>query len=219
MTERLHDPEEIDQRNAKVKRSWAKQAPRYDKSIGFFERKVFGTDHREWACTKASGDVLEVAVGTGLNLPHYPEETKLTGIDLSPEMLEIARARAHDLGRDIDLREGDAHSLPFPDASFDAVVCTYSLCNIPDPALAVTEMNRVLRPSGKLILVDHIRSAVKPVFWFQKAVEFFSLRFEGENLTRRPLEQVTAAGFEVTQRDRLARGGVVERLVATKADG
>jgi ubiquinone/menaquinone biosynthesis C-methylase UbiE len=207
---------EVERRNAKVKRSWAKQAPRYDKSIGFFERKVFGTDHREWACSSAVGDVLEVAVGTGLNLPHYPEETKLTGIDLSPEMLEIAQTRAQDLRRDIDLWEGDAHSLPFPNASFDAVVCTYSLCNIPDPTLAITEMKRVLRPSGKLILVDHIRSAVKPVFWFQKAVEFLSLRLEGEHMTRRPLNNVQAVGFEILDRDRLGVAGVVERLVAVK---
>lgn len=212
-------PHELGQANDKRRQAWAKRASKYDKSIGFFERRIFGTGHREWACSKAVGEVLEVAVGTGLNLPHYPEGTKLTGIDLSPEMLEIARTRAHDLGRQVELREGDAHALPFPDASFDAVVCTYSLCNIPNPALAVSEMKRVLRPDGKLILVDHIRSAVKPIFWFQRAVEFFSMRFEGEYLTRRPLEQVFAAGFEVTQRDRLARGGVVERLVATKANG
>ncbi|MGH2753035.1 MAG: class I SAM-dependent methyltransferase [Actinomycetota bacterium] len=210
--------DQLGRANDKRRRAWAKRASNYDKSIGFFERRIFGTGHREWACSKAAGDVLEIAVGTGLNLPHYPEEVRVTGLDLSPEMLEIARTRAGDLGRRVELREGDAHALPLPDASFDAVVCTYSLCNIPNPALAISEMKRVLRAGGKLILVDHIRSVVKPIVWFQKAVEFFSMRFEGEHLTRRPLEQVTAAGFEVTQKDRLARGGVVERLVATKAN-
>jgi ubiquinone/menaquinone biosynthesis C-methylase UbiE len=83
--------EELARRNDKVRRSWAKQAPRYDKSIGFFERRVFGRSHRPWACSRASGDVLEVAVGTALNLPHYPEGTRITGIDLSVEMLEFAR--------------------------------------------------------------------------------------------------------------------------------
>lgn len=210
------DQNEVARRNEKVRRSWAKQAPSYDKQIGFFERRVFGRSHRPWACSRATGDVLEVAVGTALNLSHYPQEVALTGIDLSPEMLEIARSRAAQTQRPIDLREADAHELPFADESFDTVVCTYSLCNIPDPRRAVEEMKRVLRPGGKLILVDHIRSDVKPVLWFQKAVEFFTKRLEGEHVTRRPAEQVEAAGFEISERERLAPARVVERLVGVK---
>lgn len=140
------DQQGLARRNEKVRRSWAKQAPRYDKQIGFFERRVFGRSHRPWACSRASGDVLETAIGTGLNLPLYPQQVRVTGLDLSAEMLEIARQRARDLQREVDLREGDAHDLPFPDESFDTVVCTYSLCNIPDPGRAVAEMKRVLRP-------------------------------------------------------------------------
>lgn len=202
--------------NEKLRRSWAKQARRYDKSMGFFEQRVFGRAHRPWACSRATGDVLEVAVGTGLNLPHYRSEIRLTAIDLSPEMLEIARDRAREVGREVDLREGDAHQLAFPDGSFDAVVCTFSLCNIPDVERALSEMRRVLRPGGKLILLDHIRSRARPVLWLQKFVEFFSLRFEGEHMTRRPSENVEAAGFRIEQRERLGPSGVVERLVAVK---
>jgi len=210
------DQQELARRNDKVRRSWAKQAPRYDKSIGFFERRVLGRKHRPWACSHASGDVLEVAVGTGLNLPHYSDDLRVTGLDLSPEMLEIARHRARNLGREVDLREGDAHQLPFADASFDTIVCTYSLCNIPDPARALSEMKRVLRANGKLILVDHIRSSSRPVFWFQKVIEFFSMRLEGEHMTRRPLEHVKAEGFDVIENDRLRPAGIVERVVAVK---
>ena len=216
MTPRLLDAPEIERLNAKVKRSWAKQAPRYDKQIGFFERRLFGRSHRPWACSRASGSTLEVAVGTALNLSYYPEDVRLTGLDLSPEMLAVARERAAEVGRDIDLREGDAHSLPFDEGSFETVVCTYSLCNIPDPQLAVNEMKRVLNPGGRLILVDHIRAAVKPVLWLQKAIEFFTARLEGEHATRRPADQVEAAGFEILERERLAPAGVVERLVALK---
>jgi ubiquinone/menaquinone biosynthesis C-methylase UbiE len=200
----------------KVRRSWAKQAPRYDKQIGFFERRVFGRSHRPWACSRASGDVLEVAIGTALNLPHYSQEVRLVGLDLSAEMLDRAKDRARELGREVELREGDAHDLPFPDSSFDAVVCTYSLCNIPDPELAVSEMRRVIRPAGKLILVDHIRSASRPVYWLQKAFEFITARLEGEHMTRRPAEYVEAAGFDIVERERLGPTGVVERLVAIK---
>ena len=204
--------------NALRRRAWAKEADRYDKRIGFFERRIFGAEHRAWACSRAAGKTLEVAVGTGLNLPLYAPDVDLVGLDLSAEMLEIARRRARDLGRDVELREGDAHDLPFENDTFDSVVCTYSLCNIPDPHRALGEMKRVLRPGGKLILVDHIRSAVKPVLWIQKGIELLSKRYEGEHMTRRPLEQVMAHGFEVIERDRLAPGSVVERLVATKAN-
>lgn len=164
MTAEQNGFDEIQRRTEKVRRSWAKQAPRYDKSIGFFERRVFAEEHRAWAYSRASGDTLEVAVGTALNLPHYPDGVRLTGIDLSREMVAIGRTRAAETGREIELREADAHSLPFADSSFDTVVSTYSLCNIPDPERAVSEMRRVLLPGGKLILVDHIRSSVRPTF-------------------------------------------------------
>lgn len=213
----IRSTDDLERANQKVRRSWAKQARRYDESMGFFERRVFGEGHREWACSRASGDTLEVAVGTGLNLGLYGADVRLTGIDLSPEMLAIARKRLADIGREADLSEGDAHALPFADASLDTVVCTYSLCNIPDPPRALAEMKRVLRPDGKLVLVDHIRSASKPIYWIQKLIEFFSLRFEGEHMTRRPLEHLHALGFDVVERERRGPGGVIERLTATRS--
>ena len=121
----------------------------------FFERVLFG-DSRDWACSQADGDVLEVAVGTGLNLDAYPPDIRLTGIDLSDEMLAIARTRARELGREVELRQGNAHSLPLANAAFDTIVCTFGLCAIPDIDAALDEMARVLRPCGRLILVDHI---------------------------------------------------------------
>ena len=103
------------------RRSWDKHAKTYDREMGFFDRHLF-EDSRDWVCGQATGDVLEVAIGTGLNLEHYPPGTRLTGIELSPEMLKIARKRATELPRTIDLREDDAHRLEFPDDSFDTVV-------------------------------------------------------------------------------------------------
>ena len=201
--------------NTRRRKVWDEQASSYDRRIGFVERHLFGPDHRDWICKQAEGAVLEVAVGTGLNLPLYPDDVSVTAVDLSPEMLELARKRVSDLGRDVDLREGDAHDLPFADASFDSVVCTYGLCNIPDEARAVAEMKRVLRPGGKLLLLDHIRSSVKPVYWAQRVAEVVTLRIDGDHMTRRPLEQVGAQGFEIVSRER-SRWGIVEKIVAMR---
>lgn len=208
-------PTEQDQQNARRHRAWEKQASRYDRMMLWWERRLLGRDHRPWAAQRARGDVLEVAIGTGLNLPSYDAELKVTGVDLSPAMLDIARRRAADLGRRVDLREGDAHHLPFDDASFDTAVCTFSLCNIPDPHQAVGEMRRVLRPGGSLVLVDHVRSTSTPIYWLQKAIEKVSVRLDGDHMTRRPADIVEQLDFDVVERDRL-RQGIVERLVANK---
>ena len=117
---------------------WDKQAGRYDRAMNFWDRHLFG-DSRPWACGRAAGDVLEVAVGTGRNLSFYPDGARLTGVDWSPAMLGIARERAAALGRDADLRQGDAQALDFPDESFDTVLCALGLCAIPDDRRAVTD--------------------------------------------------------------------------------
>ena len=215
MTEDSLSPSERVRAKEVRRRNYAKEAPKYDREIDFFERWFFGTEHRSWACSQAVGDTLEVAIGTGLNLPHYPGDVSLTGLDLSPEMLALAETAANRIGRRIELRVGDAQDLPFADRSFDTVVCTYGLCSVPDDAGVIIEMKRVLKPGGRLILVDHIRSSIEPIFWFQWLYELIWSRSKGGYVTRRPALHVTAAGFHVHTRDRL-RARIVERVVALK---
>jgi ubiquinone/menaquinone biosynthesis C-methylase UbiE len=199
---------------AKVLRVWEKTAPGYDKQIAFFEKIQFGGG-REWIGARAQGRVLEVAIGTGRNLPHYPAEAIITGIELSPAMLAIAKQRAADLGRDADLQEGDAQALPFGDAEFDTVACALSLCTIPEPATAIGEMKRVLTPGGRLLLLDHIGSTWPPVYAAQWLLERLTIRVAGEHFTRRQLPLVQAAGFELVEVERL-KAGTVERIHAVK---
>src|SRR6266478_119623 len=89
------------------RRYWDKHSASYDKQMRFFDKVLFG-DSRTWVCSQATGDTLEVGVGTGLNLPLYPAATALTGVDISLAMLEIAEARARQLGRPVNLQEADA---------------------------------------------------------------------------------------------------------------
>jgi ubiquinone/menaquinone biosynthesis C-methylase UbiE len=208
-------PSDRSRANELRRRKYAKESRIYDKSMDFWERRIFGPEHRAWACSQAIGDTLEVAIGTGLNLPHYAAAVRLTGMDFSPEMLAVAKARASRLNRTIELIVGDAQDLSFEDGSFDTVVCTYALCSVPDEAQAITEMARVLKPGGRLILVDHIRSSSTVIFWLQRIYEFIPARTKGEYMTRRPALHVVASDFDIQARDRL-RAGVIERLVALK---
>ncbi|MGH3432590.1 MAG: methyltransferase domain-containing protein [Thermocrispum sp.] len=205
---------ESQQHAARWQRYWDKKSRGYDREMRFWERLLFG-DSREWACSGATGEVLEVAVGTGLNLAHYPDGATLTGIDLSELMLAIARDRAGELGREVDLRLGNAHELPFDDAAFDTVVCTFGLCAIPDLDAAVAEMIRVLRPGGRLILVDHIVSPSRVGRGVQRVIEAITIPLGGEHLRRRPLTHLRRTELEIEEVERF-KAGLVERVVARK---
>ncbi|GAA1439389.1 class I SAM-dependent methyltransferase [Nocardiopsis tropica] len=200
-----------------IRRHWDRQARGYDRSMGALERLVFAGG-REWVCSRVRGRTLEVAVGTGRNLACYPPGTELSGIDLSSEMLAVARRRARDLGIDADLREGDAQRLPYADASFDTVVCTLSLCSVPDMEAVIAEMYRVVRPGGVLLLFDHVRPTFAPLRWFLLGVQGLVNLLEpgnGEQMMRRPLPAVRAQGFVIGESER-TKGGMVERLAARR---
>lgn len=199
---------------AKALRVWEKIAPSYDKQMAFAEKVQF-SGGRQWLGARAEGRVLEIAIGTGLNLPHYPAGITVTGIELSPAMLAIAEQRAAALDLGVDLRTGDAEHLPFGDESFDTVVCALSLCTIPDPVAAISEMRRVLMPGGRLLLLDHVGSTWPPIYAAQWLVERLTIRAAGEHFTRRQLPLVQAAGFDVVESERL-KAGTVERVFARK---
>ena len=196
------------------RRYWDKHSASYDRQIGFFDRHLF-RDSRAWVCAQAGGRTLEVAIGTGLNLPLYPAGITLTGIDFSPAMLDIARRRAGELGAAADLREADAQALPFAGEAFDTVVCTFSLCAIPDHRRALAEMHRVLRPGGLLLLADHVAGSARPTRAVQRLLEVVTVPLQGEHFLRRPLDQVKDLGFTVERRDRFTLG-LVERIAARR---
>src|SRR3954462_13840792 len=198
----------------RVRRLMDKGAPRYDRQMNFFDRVLFAGG-REWACSHGQGDVLEIAVGSGRNLEFYPAGTNLTAIELSPEMLELATQRAGELGREVDIRIGDAQALEFADESFDTIVCTLALCTIPNPGQAVAEAHRVLRPGGRYVAFEHVRSPVLAVRVVERALDPVTVRFEGAPLVREPLEYLRPAGFEIEHLER-SKWGIVERVIARK---
>jgi ubiquinone/menaquinone biosynthesis C-methylase UbiE/predicted ester cyclase len=201
----------------RIRRIFDKQAPKYDKSMSRFESWLFA-GNREWVCERAEGEVLELAAGTARNLPFYSGDVKITGVELSPEMAGLGRRRAEEVGREIDMRVGDAEALPFPDDSFDTVVCTYGLCTIPDDAAAVREANRVLRPGGRILLAEHVRSPNPVVRTIQRVLDPLAHRFGGDHLMREPLDHLASEGFEIDEVKR-QKAGWVELVAGHKPAG
>jgi ubiquinone/menaquinone biosynthesis C-methylase UbiE len=201
----------------RVRRIQDRGAAHYDRQISVFERILFG-DGRRWVCEQAEGHVLELAAGTARNLPYYADDVTLTAIELSPEMLALGRQRAEELGRQVDLRLGDAQALEFADESFDTVVCTLGFCTIPDPRRAFAEVRRVLRPAGRVLLLEHVRSPVRAVRVLERLLDPLAVRFAADHLTREPLDHLGALGFEIERVER-SKWGIVERVAARKPAG
>ena len=139
-----------------VKSSYARWAPIYDTTFGA-ATNVARRRAVDYVNGLAGADVLEVGVGTGLALPLYGADRRVTGIDYSEEMLKKARAKVRDLGLQnvTGLRQMDARALDFPSESFDTVVAMHILSVVPDPVQVVAEMARVCRPGGRVVITNH----------------------------------------------------------------
>lgn len=161
--------------------------------------------YRRRVISAAGGRVLEIGIGSGLNLPLYAGNTKqVIGLDPSQRLLQMAsRARAKAL-RPVELLEGSAEAIPLEDRSIDTVVMTWTLCSIPDAVGALAEMRRVLRPSGQLLFVEHGQSPDGGVRRWQDSLTPIWKRIGGGcHLNREIAELVETAGFRI---DRLETG-------------
>ena len=162
--------------NDRLREYYDENAGIYDRWMDSYDRFMLG-DGRARLCALASGRTLELAVGTGLNLPLYGDDVDVVGLDYSPKMLEVASARAARLGRAVELVVGDAHQLEFGDGEFDTVLTTLFLSSVPDDRAAAAEAFRVLKPGGRFLVIDHVRSNVAPVRWLEQ---------RSANVCRRP---------------------------------
>ena len=150
----------------------------------------------------ARGDVLEIGIGSGLNLPYYsPEVQRVYGVDPSLELQRMARKRAAAGRLPVEfLAQSAEQPLPLPDASIDSVVVTWALCSIPDVSPALQQMRRVLKPSGRLIFLEHGRAADPRVVAWQDRLTPLWKRFTGGcHLNRKVDELIAAAGFRITE--------------------
>ncbi|MEO8273582.1 MAG: class I SAM-dependent methyltransferase [Chloroflexota bacterium] len=162
----------------------------------------------------ARGDTLEIGIGTGSNLRVYPAGAAVHGVDVSAAALAVAAERAERDGRDVALLEGDAAALPFPDASFDTVVATFVLCSVGDVASSLREARRVLRPGGRIRLLEHARSRHRALGLLQqRAAPAWARLSGGCRLDHDVRRAVRDAGLTVVE-ERTRAGGILVEIVA-----
>ena len=151
---------------------------------------------------QASGRVLEIGAGTGLNLAHYLDEIdELVLVEPEPSMRERLTRRIRRAGRQAAVVDAPAEALPFADGSFDTVVCTLVLCTVSAPDTALGEIGRVLRPDGRLLFIEHVRADSPTLAYVQDRLLEPWRRFAfGCRCNRATVELMRACGFQVDVR-------------------
>jgi len=158
------------------------------------------------------GKVLEIGVGTGKNIPYYPENVEVTAIDFSEKMLAKARKKAKELNKKVELIEMDAQDMSFPDDTFDTVFTTCVFCSVPDPIQGLKEIKRVCKPGGKIIMIEHVRSEKKVIGPLMDLLNPITVNFYGANINRRTVKNVKKAGFSNVEVENIT-GDIVKKIM------
>jgi len=166
----------------------------------------------EYACDKT----LEVGVGTGKNLSFYPESVELVAIDFSPGMLNIAEKKAKGIDlKSLQLREMDVEHLDFTDNSFDVVVSTFVFCTVPDPIAGLKELYRVLKPNGKAVFLEHMKSKNPIINIMLYIMNIASSNILGTSMVRKTQQNIEQTGFVIKSVENKAFD-IVRLIIAEK---
>lgn len=190
---------------------------RYDRMARFYDiydapMEWMGTRRRRRRLVaQLGGRVLEAGVGTGKNIPYYPEDVEVTAIDVSAKMLARAEERARVLGREVSFELADVTDLSFPDGTFDTTFATAVFCSVADPVAGLRELGRVTKPGGQILLLEHVRPRNRVGGWLADVATILTRRIFGFNANRRTEENVSAAGLVVTD---VEREGIWRTIVA-----
>jgi phosphatidylethanolamine/phosphatidyl-N-methylethanolamine N-methyltransferase len=199
---------------AQTKARYDRLAPIYDLQEAVLERFAF----RHWRkklWRQVEGErVLEVGVGTGKNAPYYPKGAQVTAVDLSDKMLARARQRMQELSTNADLVLADAQRSAFANAVFDTAVATFVFCSVPDAVVGLGELSRVVKPGGRIVLLEHVRVNVPVIGRLMDLLDPIMVRVMGAHINRTTTDNVKRAGLEIEQVKRLLPGGLVKMIVA-----
>lgn len=191
----------------KIQNAYDEMANEYEKRI-WFDQNILGVKrHRKKLLSKARGKILDVACGTGQNFAWFKPNTEIMAVDLSPNMIRVAKENASKLNLNTKFTVMDAEHLEFADESFDTVVSTLSTCTFPNPTKALQEMKRVCRKDGLILLLEHGHSSLK---WLANHQDRHVLphyqAHAGCRWNQEPLDLVKEAGLKIISNKRFGLG-------------
>jgi len=194
----------MNQPSNRTRRRYDRLAFAYDVLEAPLERLRFAGWRQRLRNRIAGPAALEVGVGTGKNFPYYPSGVQIVGVDLSPRMLMRARRKASNRDLSIELREMDVQSLDFPDHCFDTVFATFVFCSVPDPVAGLRELRRICKPSGRLLLIEHMRPENIVLGLIFDVLNPIVVRMMGANINRRTMDNIRSAGWNVRIEENLS---------------
>lgn len=210
-------PTKLDnQQRALTQHRYDRIAPIYDAVEWLMEIRAHRWRRDLWSRV-APGRVLELGVGTGKNLPFYPERCEIVAVDISERMLARARKKARRVGVQVRLELADVQHLPYADATFDVVIATFLFCSVLDPALGLAEARRVLKRRGRLLLVEHVLSGRPALRSLMRWLDPIPFHLWGAHINRETVRTVRAAGFVDLVETNLSLD-VVRRIEAAAPD-
>lgn len=190
------------------------QVARFYDAFNFFIER-FASKHRREILRQVKGNVLEVGVGTGSSFKHYQPGGHIVAVDISKEMLRRAEKKLRNYNGTIELRREDVQNLSFKDEFFDTVFTSWVFCSVTDPIKGLTEVHRVLRKDGQLLMLEHVRSKNKVLGYLMDKLNPLVARFGVDNINRDTVGNLRKAGFKIRQERNLAYD-VVKAIVASK---
>jgi ubiquinone/menaquinone biosynthesis C-methylase UbiE len=181
-----------------TKAKWDKASANFDLMAGYGPEKRWEPVKRSLFSKMGDGRILFLAIGTGLDVPFFPPQRDITGIDISDGMIEKARARVDQYDGEIKLQQMDVHEMPFADDSFDQVFTSCTFCSVPRPIEGLSALRRVLKPGGELHMFEHTGSRYFPFSLMMNLMTPLTRRV-GPEMNRTTVANVKAAGFELDE--------------------
>ncbi len=179
-----------------TQRKWDKAAASFDLMAGFGPEKRWEPYKRELFANMGDGEILFLAVGTGLDIRYFPTGRKITGIDISQKMLDVAQVRVDAYEGEMQTAQVDVHDMPYEDGQFDQIFTSCTFCSVPNPIEGLRALKRVLKPGGELFMFEHTGSAYFPFKPMMNLMTLITSRI-GPDMNRTTVENVQAAGYEL----------------------
>jgi demethylmenaquinone methyltransferase/2-methoxy-6-polyprenyl-1,4-benzoquinol methylase len=199
----------------KVRKKYDRYSRVYD-AFEYITERLWFAKWRKILLQDLNGWVLEIGVGTGKNLQHYPQNARVIGVDLSGGMLAKARKRLRGLPTKAWLVMANGERLPFKSNAFQTIVLTYVLCSIPRPVKSLREAARVLVPPGEIRMLEHVLSKNRIIALFEKIHSPLTRWLFGFNLNRDTPENIRRSGVQIVREENLAVKDVFKKIIAKK---